>query len=73
VALTPLLGLACARLLGIDGPALVIALLFLACPTAVASYVMADQLGGDAELAGRIVILATLLSGPALAVVILWA
>lgn len=55
---------------GLSGAALRSILIFAACPTAVASYVMTDQLGGDAEQAARIVILTTLLALPGLALVL---
>jgi hypothetical protein len=71
VAAAPVLGyLVCAQL-GLSGPLLRMVLLYLACPTAVASFVMAEQLGGDAELASNIVVVSTLLSFPAFIVVLL--
>jgi predicted permease len=51
-----------ATMLGLDRMPTIVALLYMACPTAVASYVMADQLGGDAELAASIVVASTLIS-----------
>ncbi len=42
-----------------------IAQLYLACPTAVASFVMARQLGADDSLAGSIIVVSTILSLPA--------
>lgn len=47
-----------------------IALIFLACPAAAASYVMAGQLGADKDIAGGAVILSTLLSFLPLGVII---
>jgi malate permease and related proteins len=46
VAVAPLAGLALARVAGIGGTDLHMALIYLACPTAVASYVMTRQLRG---------------------------
>ncbi len=66
----PLLGLLVATRLGVSGAELRMALIFLACPTAVASYVMAQQLGSDDGLAGNIVVVSTLFSLPAIAAVI---
>jgi len=43
----------------------------LACPTAVVSYVMAEQLGADDRLAGGIVLLTTIASVGSLAAVLL--
>ena len=45
---------------GIRGIDLGIGVLLAATPTATATYIMADQLGGDAELAGSIIMLSTL-------------
>jgi len=47
-----------------------IAIFYLACPTAGMSYVMADVMGNDAPLAGRIVALSTLLSALTLPILI---
>jgi predicted permease len=66
----PLLGLLVASWLGLSRPELRMALIFLACPTAAASYVMAQQLGSDDGLAANTIVLSTLLSLPALAVIV---
>lgn len=54
----------CAALLlwffGLRGIDLGIGVLLAATPTATATYIMADQMGGDAELAGSIIMLSTL-------------
>jgi len=55
---------------GVTPPERVAALIFLACPTAVASYVLADIFGSDKELAGRIIVISTLLSAVSLSLVI---
>lgn len=47
---------------GVTGQDLAIGVLIAATPTATASYIMAHQMKGDAELAGSIVMLSTLLS-----------
>ena len=57
----PLAGLALARAFGLSGEPLLVALLFLASPSAVTSYVMADQMGADKDLAGATIALSTLL------------
>jgi len=62
LAVAPVVGLLAARLLGLGAGETRIALILLACPTAVASYVMADQLGASGELAATIVVLSTALS-----------
>jgi len=71
VAGGPLIGLGLCAAIGLTGEMRLIALLFLSCPVAVASYVMADQMGADRELAGAIVVLSTLYAFPAMAAVLL--
>ncbi len=70
VAVAPVAGLAAARLLGLGPGETRIALLFLACPTAISSYVLVDQLGGDKGLSAAIVVLSVLLSMVSLSVVV---
>jgi predicted permease len=48
--------------MGVRGIDLSIGVLIAGTPAATATYIMADQLGGDAELAGTIVMLSTLFS-----------
>ena len=71
VALSPLIGYGIARAVGLDGGALLAALLYLTCPTAAVSYTMVKQIGGDEGLAASTVVISCLLSAPALAL-ILW-
>ncbi|MEI8243491.1 MAG: AEC family transporter [bacterium] len=71
VVVGPLIGLGLTAWIGLTGDFRTIVLLYLACPTAVASYVMADQMGADKDLAGAIVVLSTLYAFPAMAVVLL--
>ena len=56
----PLLGVLGALALGIQGPALGILFLYLGCPTAASSFVMARAAGGNAQLAAAIVVISTL-------------
>ncbi|MGF1479594.1 MAG: AEC family transporter [Cyanophyceae cyanobacterium] len=70
VALAPLVGVLVSRWLGLSPLEQTIALLYLACPTAIASYIMAQQLGGDDALASSTIVLSTLLSAVALATVL---
>lgn len=70
VAAGPALAFAAATLLGVSPLDRYIGMLFMACPTAVAAYVMAQQMGSDEALAASSVALSTLLSFPALAVVL---
>ena len=58
----PALVLGCAAALGFRGIELITLLAVFASPTAVASFTMAEQLGGDARLAGNIVVLTSLFS-----------
>ena len=57
----PALALTLACLLGFRGVEFVALLALFASPTAVASFTMAQQMGGDAELAGSIVVMTSLL------------
>lgn len=58
----PLLAAAILVWLGVHGTDLEIGVLIAGTPAATANYIMAQQLKGDAELAGTIVMLSTLLS-----------
>jgi predicted permease len=62
VALLPLLGWPLGRWIGLSLDELRIALLFLACPTAAASFTLAGELGGDEALAAGCVVVSTALS-----------
>lgn len=62
VAFSPLLGYFVGRAFGLDAISLKVAVIFLACPTAVFSYVLAEMLGNDSVMARNIVILSTVLS-----------
>jgi malate permease and related proteins len=68
VAVAPLVGYLLVSALGLAPLELRIAMIYLATPTATASYVMAGQLGSDEQLAGAVIVLSTVLSLPALAV-----
>ncbi len=56
---------------GVEGMDLGIGVLIAGTPAATANYIMADQLKGDAELAGTIVMLSTLLSAATYTVALL--
>ena len=58
----PALALACAAAIGIRGVALGVVMMSFGPPTAVNSYTMARELGGDGELAASIVVIDTALS-----------
>ncbi len=58
----PLAGLALARLLGLPPMETGVVCILMATPTAIASYVLTGQLGGDEHLAAGSIVLSTLLS-----------
>jgi len=68
VGVAPLVGYLLVTVFGLSPIELRIAMIYLATPTATASYVMAGQLGSDEQLAGAIIVLSTILSLPALAI-----
>ncbi|MDD3517673.1 MAG: AEC family transporter [Chromatiales bacterium] len=70
VAAIPLIGGLLGLAVGLATHELRVALILLASPTAVASYVLARQMGADATLASGIILMSTLLALPALAVVL---
>lgn len=63
----PALAYGCCTLLGIVGIDRQIVLVFAATPTAVASYVLVAQLGGDEPLAAATIVASTVLSAASLA------
>jgi malate permease and related proteins len=67
VAVGPIVGFLIARWLGLSPLETRVALIFLACPAAAASYVMAQQLGSDDKLASSIIVVSTILAFPVLA------
>ena len=73
LGLCPLLGVAACALLGVGGAARFAVLVYLACPSAVASYVMAEAMDGDAELAGSAVAVTNVWSVVSLSAVLLLA
>jgi predicted permease len=62
IVVMPVLAAFVLTLLGVRGMDLGIGIIFAGAPAATANYIMAQQLGGDAELAGSTVMLSTLLS-----------
>jgi predicted permease len=71
VGVAPLVGYLVAPHIGLTPVELRVAMIFLACPTASASYIMAQMMGADDTLAGTIILASTVLSFPALSVVLL--
>ena len=71
VAVTPLLAWPVAHWVGLSPDEMRITLLFLATPTAAASFTLAGKLGGDEALAASSVVISTLLSILSLSVVLM--
>lgn len=67
----PAMGYVIARACGLGGDTLLIILLYLASPCAVTSYVMADQMGADKDLAGSAIALSTLGCLPVMVAILL--
>ena len=70
VVAAPAFGFLFAGLFNLDSTERMIAIFYLACPAAGMSYVMAEVMGNDGPLAGRIVALSTLLSAITLPIII---
>jgi len=68
--LAPLIAYALCQWLGLSRVETLIALIYMASPTAVAAYVLAQQLGGDEDLTGSSVVMSTLFSMLPLAIII---
>jgi len=66
----PAVGYGVARAIGAGPQETAIAMILLATPTAIVSYVMADQLKGDGPLAAQAIVVSTLLSVFSLAVAV---
>ncbi|MEQ9814285.1 MAG: AEC family transporter [Azospirillaceae bacterium] len=58
--LVPAITVACGFLLGVEGAALTVAVLYNGLPTSASSYVLARQMGGDATLMAGIITMTTL-------------
>ncbi len=71
LAILPLLALLFLVPLGVTGADLGIGILFAGTPAATATYIMAQQMDGDAELAGSIVMLSTLASAFSYTIILL--
>lgn len=70
--LAPAIGWAVARAAGLDGLALKLLLILLACPTAVVSYTVVVELKGDESLAAGTIALSVLTSVVTLAAIVGW-
>lgn len=69
-AVAPTVGYAAALALGLGREQAAVAIILLATPTAVASYILTDQLGGDATLAAGAIVLSTFMSIVSLSVAV---
>ncbi len=70
VAAVPCLAFALSKFFDLNETSRLVLLILSACPTAVASYVMAKELKGDEALAAGAIIISTLASVPALALIV---
>lgn len=70
VFIQPLIGLGLALLCNLPPVSRQILLIYLACPTAVASYIMADIFDSDRDLAAHIIVVSTVLSAVSLSIII---
>ena len=70
VFIAPLAGYAIARAIGLGTGEMLVAMVMLASPTAVASYVMTQEIGGNAPMSARIVVISTILSAASLALAV---
>lgn len=70
VVVSPLLGWGLAAWLGIGGADRLVLLVGLACPTAVVSYTMAREMGGEEALAAQAVVMSTIASAGVLALIL---
>jgi predicted permease len=70
VVVTPCLAFALSALFDLNETSLMVLLILSACPTAVASYIMAKELNGDEALASGAIILSTIASIPVLAIIV---
>jgi predicted permease len=70
VFIQPLIGLGLALLWHLPPVERQILLIYLACPTAVVSYVLADIFDSDTDLAAHIIVVSTLLSAVSLSIIV---
>lgn len=62
VMILPLVGILICYLLKLTRGETLVALIFLACPTASSSYIYAKQLKGNASFASRVIVISTIIS-----------
>lgn len=73
LAIVPLLAWGIGTWLEVDPIGMLVLMVYSAAPTAVASYVMSTQLGGDDGLAASSIVVSTVLSAGSLAFALTWA
>ena len=73
VAVGPAAGFLVARWCGGDVVEVLVVTILMACPSAIASYVMTDQLGSDSTLCASAIVISTVLSAFGLAAVLMLA
>ena len=73
LAVVPLLAWGIGTWLEVDPIGMLVLMVYSAAPTAVASYVMSTQLGGDDGLAASSIVVSTVLSAGSLAFALTWA
>ncbi|MCF7849189.1 MAG: AEC family transporter [Kiritimatiellales bacterium] len=70
ICAAPALGFLLTRMIGLGPTESMVAILMLASPAAAVSYVMAEAMHADTAIAGRIVVISTLLSAVSLSIII---
>lgn len=70
VILLPAAGILFSRYIGLTQAELLIALIFLACPTASSAFIYARELQGDPEFAGNVILTSTIISAVSLSLVL---
>ena len=70
VVATPLVAWGLASFFDLNDSSRLVLLILSACPTAVASYIMAKELNGDEALAAGAIVLSTAASIPPLALIV---
>lgn len=71
VGVAPLTGYCIGLLMGLTRGEMMIAMIYLACPTALASFVMAEQMDADHSLASSIIVMSILFALPGLSLILL--
>lgn len=67
----PLVGYSSLQVFGVNGTPFMVGMIFFTLPTSTAIYVLSSQMNSDTELASSAILLSTLLSFPALTLILL--